>query len=272
MNTWDEKKSIELKTNSENFIGSINETTTNAIKKDCEKTVCENTGRTRNCPICNKVIIYTNKYNCKYAKRDKRPCRECKEHDPIMLKRLHQGNVGRKQSQEHIEKSRLSRLGYKHTEHWKNEARIRMSGKKFPPEFGEAISKRMMGNKNSTNKPKPKHWKEKLIAKMARSYQEPDNIGKSFLPNYNKTACEYFDWLNKFMGWNGQYATSGGEKNILIYFVDYYEPSLNIVIEWDEPHHKKQIIEDNIRKDEIKKCMGCKFFRYESLTNTIIEV
>jgi very-short-patch-repair endonuclease len=185
---------------------------------------------------------------------------------------LRNSNLGKKHTAERVEKSRLSRLGYKHTEHWKNEARIRMSGKKFPPEFGEAISKKMMGNKNSTNKPKPKHWKENLIAKMTKNFQEPNNIGRAFLPNYNETACEYFDWLNKFMGWDGQYATHKGEKNILNYFVDYYEPLLNIVIEWDEAHHKKQVVKDTNRQNEIKNLLKCRFFRYDVLTMELNEV
>ena len=96
----------------------------------------------------------------------------------------------------------------------------------------------------------------------------------TFLPNYSDDDCRYFEWLNKWMGWSGQYATSGGERNILKYFVDYYEPNQNVVIEWDEPYHRKkyQRKEDEDRKNQIKEVLGCKFFRYDVLTKTMKEV
>ncbi len=272
MEKWEEKNYTEQEKNclNNNERGEIDITISMPRKSKIKE--CKNTGWTRNCPKCNKVITYTDKYNCKYADRDKRPCKECKEHDPVMLKKLHQGNVGRKRSQEHIEKVRQSRLGKKHTDTWKRQASIRNRGRKMPEGFGNKVRGWMTGNKNSTGKPKPIQWKEKLIAKMARNYQEPQNFGKAFLPNYNENACQYFDWLNKFMGWNGQYATFGGEKNVLTYFVDYYEPNLNLVIEWDEAHHRKQIAADKKRQDEIKRYLGCRFFRYDVLTSCLKEV
>jgi very-short-patch-repair endonuclease len=64
------------------------------------------------------------------------------------------------------------------------------------------------------------------------------------------------------------FATKNGEFFVsdLGYFVDYYEPNLNIVIEYDEPKHynvdnslKKK---DLIRMNEIKSKLKCKFYRY----------
>ena len=81
---------------------------------------------------------------------------------------------------------------------------------------------------------------------------------------FNKVACEYFDWLNKYNGWNGQHAMNGGEKKVAGYFVDYYESIYNIVIEWDEDNHyfngklKKKDIE---RMNEIKEVLNCDFYR-----------
>lgn len=82
--------------------------------------------------------------------------------------------------------------------------------------------------------------------------------------NFNKTACEYFDWLNAINGWNGEHALNGGEKSVAGYFIDYYEPNHNIVIEWDEDNHyfngelKKKDIE---RMNEIKDILNCEFYR-----------
>ena len=81
---------------------------------------------------------------------------------------------------------------------------------------------------------------------------------------YNNTACKYFDWLNKWNGWNGIHALNGGEKQICGYFLDYYESILNIAIEWDEEYHYKGgklVDKDIIRQNEIIKELNCDFYR-----------
>lgn len=104
--------------------------------------------------------------------------------------------------------------------------------------------------------------------------KDPINFGKTFLPGYNEIACEYFDWLNKWMKWDGQYALHKGEKNVLNYFVDYYEPHLNVIIEWDEKNHrrKKSKEKDLVRQNRIKEHLGCKFYRVNDLTLEMKEV
>jgi hypothetical protein len=55
--------------------------------------------------------------------------------------------------------------------------------------------------------------------------------------------------------------------------VDYYEPKLNIVIEYDEPHHFD--INGNLKNDDIfrmnyiKQTLQCDFYRIKSTTNEI---
>jgi hypothetical protein len=90
--------------------------------------------------------------------------------------------------------------------------------------------------------------------------------------SYNTTACRFFDELNKEFSLSGVHALNGGEKQVAGYFVDYYEPQLNVVIEWDEPHHKKQIEKDMIRAKEIIKEIGCRFLRIDQATLQITEV
>ena len=80
------------------------------------------------------------------------------------------------------------------------------------------------------------------------------------------------------MQWDGQHAENGGEYCIkeLGYWVDYYEPTLNLVIEYDEPYHSRKInqIKDLARQKEIEEYLGCKFYRIkqgeENLWRTII--
>jgi len=107
---------------------------------------------------------------------------------------------------------------------------------------------------------------QKIKLKQRLNSLERMDIHKIF---FNKNACKYFDWLNMYNGWNGQHAMNGGEKEVLGYFVDYYEPKLNLVIEWDEKYHNtpKQTRKDKIRENEIIKFLNCNFYRIDETTN-----
>jgi hypothetical protein len=79
-------------------------------------------------------------------------------------------------------------------------------------------------------------------------------------PKFNKKACQFFSKLNRERGWNGRHALNGGEYYIprFHYFLDYYEPTLNLVLEWDEPHHKYQQEKDTLRRNNITAILGCR--------------
>ena len=74
-------------------------------------------------------------------------------------------------------------------------------------------------------------------------------------PNFNLKACEYFKSFDNQNKTQGEYATSGGEHYIkqLGYFLDYFNSTMKIIMEWDEPYHKKQKEKDFKREKEIKK-------------------
>jgi very-short-patch-repair endonuclease len=61
------------------------------------------------------------------------------------------------------------------------------------------------------------------------------------------------------------------------YIVDFYIPKLNIVIEFDEPHHNQQIEKDKKREEDILKYLNCQIIRqksnepYELTINKIIK-
>jgi hypothetical protein len=99
--------------------------------------------------------------------------------------------------------------------------------------------------------------------------------GAYYYPNYNQRACEYFRDLNQRNGWNGQYALNGGEYEVGNgkYFVDYYEPLLNLVVEYDEPHHytSEGVLRksDRDRMDDIKYILRCDFYRYREETKEL---
>ena len=84
------------------------------------------------------------------------------------------------------------------------------------------------------------------------------------MPFFNQKACEFFKSLNDRFDLEGYYAENGGEFHIkeLGYFVDYYEPNLNLVIEWnEEKHYDVNKLNDKHlkRQRQIKNKLGCMF-------------
>lgn len=54
------------------------------------------------------------------------------------------------------------------------------------------------------------------------------------------------------------------------YKVDFYIPSIDYVIEYDEPHHKNRIEEDLEREEFIKRELKCDFLRIASDENIMV--
>ena len=73
--------------------------------------------------------------------------------------------------------------------------------------------------------------------------QNQIGAGGQICPSYNSLACEWFEKLDLVLEGSGyekgRYATNGGEYCIkeLGYFLDYFNSSAKLIIEWDEPHH-----------------------------------
>lgn len=298
--------------NYENKNESVIKDITSDINQNFYIKECNDTGKKwiRNCPKCNKEIVYKNKYNCIYAMDKNTNCMTCnatgKKHSIETIakiknknlnktvstrtkEKLSQINTGKKISDVTKLKIKNSLIGNKrmlgkhHSTDTKNKISTSLKGKMcgvknpmygkigpnkgkiFSQETRKKISMSRIGKKASLE---TKRKFKELFLKRKMKY------GKIFFPSYNETACLYFEWLNKWMGWNGQFATNGGEFQIGNYFVDYYEPSLNIVIEYDENHHFKngKLKEKDIfRMEYIKKILQCKFFRYTESNNLIRE-
>ena len=96
--------------------------------------------------------------------------------------------------------------------------------------------------------------------------------------HYNKKACKYINELNERNGWNLIHAENGGEYQIHGYFLDGYDPLLNIAFEYDEKNHYMDV-ENNIlktkdikRQNEIIKTLNCDFYRYNEEINLFYKV
>lgn len=213
----------------------------------------------RNCPQCNKIIYYSSKQNLCRAEKNISVCRSCK-----MTGRFHS-----KETKEKISTSQIGRVPWNKNKHGiyssdtlrkiSLSSRGRISfrrGKSLSNETKKKISKSLFGKKQS------------LETRHRRRISMIETLNKKYLkvfPNYNKNACILFEEINKELNWHGQHAENGGEFHIkeLGYWVDYYEPIINVVIEFDENRHNSlsKKTKDIQRQKEIEEFLKCKFYR-----------
>ena len=97
------------------------------------------------------------------------------------------------------------------------------------------------------------------------------------ISNIGLNESAYFKQLEVNTGWDGIYYGKSDKQyfiNNLGYLPDYYEPNLNIVVEYDEPRHyrfNKLIEKDIIRMNRIKEHLKCRFLRYNEYTKELKE-
>lgn len=117
------------------------------------------------------------------------------------------------------------------------------------------------------------------IAEGTQRYlnKQLEEKGQVLFPRVNNNACIYIEHLNEERNWHLQHGLNGGEIHVGPYSLDGYDKDLNIVFEYDEPHHYKDI-EHNILSDRdirrmqyIKEQLKCKFYRYNEKLNLLYE-
>lgn len=213
----------------------------------------------RNCPKCNIELTYDWKQSYVRACKNNQTCYKCRK--------LHW--VGKTHSKE--TKNKMS----------KSSKRIKTHlGKTFTKEHRQKISRANIGNKSRTGIPHTEDTKKLMKSRWVGKVHPnslPENREKfrklhhdrvisrcgQITPNYNPIACKLFNEINQELGWNGLHAENGGEFKVRGWFLDYYEPNLNIVIEYDENHHTrtKRKEKDIIKESEVIESLGCKFYR-----------
>ena len=203
----------------------------------------------RHCPQCNIELLYNRIDHIVGANRRNSKCKRC-------------SHLGRPVSETAREKIRQFNLGRKHTE----ETKKKISEHGHWPRTEEM--KRFLTSFNINRPPArlgailtPETKRKQRVAALARIEANCGQVN----PNYNTYACNLFEQINNTLGWNGQHAENGGEYRIkeLGYFVDYYEPMHNIIIEYDEkPHNQpKKKAKDIQREKEITELLKCTFYR-----------
>ncbi|MCX6705172.1 MAG: hypothetical protein NT162_02435, partial [Candidatus Woesebacteria bacterium] len=75
-----------------------------------------------------------------------------------------------------------------------------------------------------------------------------------YFPNYNPHACEFFKSYDEQHGTKGQFAMYGGGEyyiDELNYWVDYFNPEIKLIMEYDEPYHYDK--NGNLNKKDIQR-------------------
>ena len=95
---------------------------------------------------------------------------------------------------------------------------------------------------------------------------------------YSIAACNYINKLNENNNWNLQHAENGGEVEVCGYFLDGYDKELNIVFEYDEPGHYKDVQNNILNEEDIRRQQNiinelhCEFWRYNEAMNLLYKV
>lgn len=234
----------------QNDVGDVNGMS--ETKNELTKTECENITPiyTRRCPRCKMLLTYSSIGNLNLAIKKNCSCRSCTF-------------SGKSFSHETRQKMSISHRGLKHTDVHKR--KIRGPGN---PMYGIHRYDKLnpfYGKKHTDDS------RRKMRISACKRVLELQRSNDGRLNNIGKGEIQYFDKLEKERGWNGirQYFIEE-----LGYFVDYYEPTHNIVVEYDEPRHYKNgnLRPNDIRRmNEIIKYLKCTFLRYKEYNKELIK-
>lgn len=254
---WDETKSILLMNNNDKQSNKKTDDTIVRINDALTKNECESitSDLERKCPSCKNILKYSTIGNRNLAERKRNLCRKCTF-------------TGRHPSSTTLERMSASHLGFKHTDtHRKN-----MSGQ----------GNGMYGiHRYDTLNPfhgklHTEEAKRKMRVAACKRVLELQRSNDGRVNNVGKKEGDYFDQMERERGWNGVYYKKSGKQHLiehLGYFVDYYEPTLNIVVEYDEPRHYQNGIlkpRDVKRMEEIRTYLGCQFWRYDEYSHKLL--
>ena len=294
-NLWEEKNLIEQKKNLKNSLISAPNDTMKEIKKNVIEKGWKDIGNKKIhqklCSKCNTNQVYKSLKLLKRAIKKNVLCKKCAlngriigcmtDEHKLKLSISHKKNgIGKWMNGKTLTDKTKEKISNSH------------KGKKLTTETKLKMSLSKIGELNPTKRldvrrkiSEYRHKNKMVISEETRkklSIKAKENILKriekfgKICPNFNLNACSYFDNLNESNNWNLQHALNGGETRILCYFLDAYDVERNIVVEYDEPHHYD--IDGNLKQKDYKRMveiinhLKCKFYRYNEVTNQLIEI
>lgn len=234
---------------------------------------------TRNCPKCQKELIYSSYDSWYKCCKINSLCISCAK------KGMPNGRLGKKNTPETILKMSISAKNKPPvSEITRKKLSIALKKRKITLETRKKISKSLRGriisdehklNLSKSNKGKERSDETKYRIRLAtiRDLEKKGIVGS--VKNYNPNACKFIDNLNKECGYNLQHALNGGEVELYGYFVDGYDKEKNIIFEYDEKHHnklykkEKDIIRQNTLINIIKPAL---FIRYDEKNNRLYNI
>lgn len=299
MNIWDEKNYTEPKKSFLNNNENVQNDIMSATKNGSIKSKCNDIGLTRRCPECRHVLSYSNKYKLIRANKKNSKCTKCcNKHPPdnniyyrLCPKCGNRIDYVKKCRFVAAEKNNCKCKSCAMVDMAKNrplpdeQARKNMSIAQTGRKHTEETLKKMCGKNNGMygvfrcGEQNPffgeKH-DEETCRKMRVSAINRVLKNKGCV-NIGKREIEYFTKLENEMQWNGIFYGKNENQHVLKdlgYSLDYYEPNLNIVVEYDEPRHYvcgKLKNKDITRMNNIKSKLGCRFFRYNEKLDELTE-
>lgn len=260
---------------------------TKKTENESNKTECADIKKLwkRSCPMCNKDIYHTRKsvrdsgesagklcFSCVAVRRNKT---EGYVNPFSVIKFSRKGTRNGMYGKTHGDSSK---------EKMKQKATGRWTLKWFISRYGEAKGEELYNKKRNQSSVANignahglgyKHTEEqKTKFRILRQAHLEKSFGTCSTA-YNIKGCKLMDEYNKSYGYNFIHALNGGERKFIGYWVDGYDAEKNVVFEYDERKHfdihgnlKKRDMERMLR---IKQHLGCKFIRYNEVTETITE-
>lgn len=272
------------------------ETKTASTKNECESITQK---WEKQCPKCHRIQTYSNKYKLERALHNNSKCSDCGQahrkivEDSEVYYRAcpccgtpvpYSGKSAFYTARRKKSKcAKCRHLGIKMPESAKRKLSIARTRKPGHPHT-KSHRERFTGNGNPMygvhryDKSNPffgKQHREEARRKMrVAACKRVLNLQRSSNGRVNNVGAgekSYFDQLEKERGWfgNRQHFVSH-----LGYFVDYYEPKHNIVVEYDEPRHYRHghlREKDRQRMEQIRAHLKCEFWRYDAYRKQLVE-
>lgn len=186
--------------------------------------------------------------------------------DPKIVEKIRQSNIEAwKNNDEMKEKSRQNMIKYCAPKNQTESVKLKRveSRKKNNTEWHTDETKLKI-SKSWQNRIVSESTKCKMRKSAINRISEAKFNGGQIIPSYNPSSIPIIEAKARELGITDlQHAENGGEFYIkeLGYWVDGYSKEKNIVIEYDEPHHKRQSENDKIRQKEITEYLNCEFIR-----------
>jgi len=227
----------------------------------------------RNCPKCNKEILYSKKDSLKRAEKQNRLCISCSLIGNTHTKGISPPNKGKfsdkiKQSIDGGFIWNENGIWYRKCPSCKSSVKCSTYDNAYRRIKDVCHRCGILKNIGSKRSIETRNKQRISAIKRIQKYQLYNK------PSFNPKACEFIDKVNNQLKFNLQHALNGGEVWLRGFYPDGYDKEKNIVFEYDEIKHSypsvkiKDLQRQKIILDEIKPSQ---FLRYDEKDNRLYD-